>query len=315
MPEIKVECDCGQRFKFDVSPVNGQMPYVVNCPVCGADGTAKANAILASMPQAASILASAAPMLNRPVLRVSAADQVAPVATAPVAPAYAPAQSFPPQKAARQPNFALGVLGAVLGGLVGMFVWYFIFKTTGKTLGFLAIGVGILTGYSARLLGRYHGTNMGLIAALCAFLCIIGAQYMRTKVQLITSDDEITEMYDEEMVDAKALIAAIPNGTDDEIRLYLVKEAKEYGGNLKKEDIDAEEVEDFRTEDLVPAQDLVSGKKSKQIYAQEVRESDAELYDSPIGKIIFWVMALGIFNIVSICIGVGSAYKLGAGEE
>lgn len=44
--EIKVQCDCGQKFKFDVEPVNGQMPFAVNCPVCGMDGTARANVIL-----------------------------------------------------------------------------------------------------------------------------------------------------------------------------------------------------------------------------------------------------------------------------
>jgi hypothetical protein len=48
--EIKVQCDCGQKFKFDVEPVNGHMPFTVNCPVCGADGTARANVLLQQMP-------------------------------------------------------------------------------------------------------------------------------------------------------------------------------------------------------------------------------------------------------------------------
>jgi len=25
--ELKVVCDCGQKFKFEVEPVNGQMPF------------------------------------------------------------------------------------------------------------------------------------------------------------------------------------------------------------------------------------------------------------------------------------------------
>ena len=48
--EIKIQCDCGQRFKFDVEPVNGRMPFVVNCPTCGADGTEKANEVLRQIP-------------------------------------------------------------------------------------------------------------------------------------------------------------------------------------------------------------------------------------------------------------------------
>jgi hypothetical protein len=46
MVELKVQCDCGQKYKFDVEPVNGLMPYRVNCPNCGLDGTDKANVLL-----------------------------------------------------------------------------------------------------------------------------------------------------------------------------------------------------------------------------------------------------------------------------
>ena len=45
--ELKVICNCGQKFKFDVEPVNGLMPFTVNCPVCGLDGTGAANTLLA----------------------------------------------------------------------------------------------------------------------------------------------------------------------------------------------------------------------------------------------------------------------------
>ena len=47
--ELKVQCDCGQKFKFDVEPVNGAMPFTVNCPNCGVDQTHAANAILAQV--------------------------------------------------------------------------------------------------------------------------------------------------------------------------------------------------------------------------------------------------------------------------
>ena len=46
--EIKVLCPCGQKFAFDVDPVNGQMPFVVTCPCCDADGTAAANELIAA---------------------------------------------------------------------------------------------------------------------------------------------------------------------------------------------------------------------------------------------------------------------------
>jgi len=48
MVRVKIECDCGQHYAFDVEPVNGQMDSTVACPGCGADGTSTANAIIAS---------------------------------------------------------------------------------------------------------------------------------------------------------------------------------------------------------------------------------------------------------------------------
>jgi hypothetical protein len=57
MISIKVQCGCGQKYAFDVEPINGLMPQAVNCPVCGADGTAAANEMIARQ-----LSAPAAPM-------------------------------------------------------------------------------------------------------------------------------------------------------------------------------------------------------------------------------------------------------------
>lgn len=43
MMPIKIECECGQHYAFDVDPVNGRMPAPVACPACGNDGTGAAN--------------------------------------------------------------------------------------------------------------------------------------------------------------------------------------------------------------------------------------------------------------------------------
>jgi hypothetical protein len=44
---IKIQCGCGQRYAFDVEAAGDLMPDTVACPVCGADGTAAANAAIA----------------------------------------------------------------------------------------------------------------------------------------------------------------------------------------------------------------------------------------------------------------------------
>jgi hypothetical protein len=47
--ELKLICYCGQKYKFDVEPVNGLMPFTVKCPICNLDGTARANEMLAHL--------------------------------------------------------------------------------------------------------------------------------------------------------------------------------------------------------------------------------------------------------------------------
>ena len=44
--EVKIQCDCGTRYKFEVEPLHGRMPQKVSCPHCGVDGTPAANAVL-----------------------------------------------------------------------------------------------------------------------------------------------------------------------------------------------------------------------------------------------------------------------------
>jgi len=44
---VKMICSCGQKYSFDVYPLNGRMPSPVKCPVCGVDGTVTANEIIA----------------------------------------------------------------------------------------------------------------------------------------------------------------------------------------------------------------------------------------------------------------------------
>jgi hypothetical protein len=59
MTSIKIECGCGQRYAFDVEPVNGLMPYTVACPICGADGTGAANDVIAQSVQPVAVAVSA----------------------------------------------------------------------------------------------------------------------------------------------------------------------------------------------------------------------------------------------------------------
>jgi len=92
MIPIKLQCGCGQRYSFDVEPVNGGMPSSVACPVCGADGTAAANQViaqtLAAQPVAPEV--PVAPTIPAMRLRSTASSPAPSLPAAPVSSAAAP---------------------------------------------------------------------------------------------------------------------------------------------------------------------------------------------------------------------------------
>jgi len=91
MIPVKVQCGCGQRYAFDVEPVGGRMPAEVACPICGADGTAAANEIIARTLYAQAA-AAPAPVATVQPRFAPAAPSVHPSAAAPIASPHTPAQ-------------------------------------------------------------------------------------------------------------------------------------------------------------------------------------------------------------------------------
>lgn len=85
MVPIKVECDCGQHYAFDVEPVNGCMPSAIACPECGADGTASANEAITRHlgPRATQPAITVAASAPRPAAAIHLAEPVVPVTVAP----------------------------------------------------------------------------------------------------------------------------------------------------------------------------------------------------------------------------------------
>jgi len=49
MIPVKIYCECGQKYAFEVQPHDGWMPVPVACPVCKRDGTPQANLFLAKI--------------------------------------------------------------------------------------------------------------------------------------------------------------------------------------------------------------------------------------------------------------------------
>ncbi|HEY1660784.1 MAG TPA: hypothetical protein VGI03_00045 [Verrucomicrobiae bacterium] len=183
--ELKVVCGCGQKYAFDVEPVSGRMPAPVNCPSCGTDGTDTANGLLAqhypNQPSALPMATLAAPAAGglrvnttRPPLTSTAAPP--PIhAPQPIAPISSLAQ---PKTVSKDFSMGLGILGAFIGAIVGGALVYAFFEWVGFRFPLSGVGIGALTGYGARLLGRGTDTTLGVIAGALALVTIVGVFYL-----------------------------------------------------------------------------------------------------------------------------------------
>jgi hypothetical protein len=188
--ELKVVCGCGQKYKFDVEPVSGRMPVRITCPSCGVDGTDTANNLLTQhFPNQSPAIpvAMVAPLTNAPSpvvsgLRINAAAP--PVVSAPP-PLNAPRPIAPvkplsiaPKAPSKDFNMGLGILGAFIGAILGGILVYGFYEWAGFRFPLSGIGIGALTGYGARLLGRGTHTTLGIIAGALALATIVGVFYL-----------------------------------------------------------------------------------------------------------------------------------------
>lgn len=183
--ELKVVCGCGQKYKFDVEPVNGQMPFAVNCPVCGVDGTPVANQLLVEhftdhppppappAPGRVRINLSGLAPAPLPLSSVSAPPPIsAPKSIAPIKPAAGPGA------AAKEFNLGMGILGAFLGSALGGALVYGFFMLVHFRFPWSGIGIGALSGCGARWLARGTDTTLGIIAAVLAGASIVETFYL-----------------------------------------------------------------------------------------------------------------------------------------
>ncbi|HEX4645025.1 MAG TPA: hypothetical protein VH598_05395 [Verrucomicrobiae bacterium] len=180
--ELKLVCYCGQKYKFDVEPVNQRMPFAVNCPICGRDGTLLANDLLAQTaapaiaPPAALAVAGSQLRIDRPAPAAVAAPP--PSQSAPASRAFNPAATAAPvAKTAGQYNLWLGIAGAFLGAAIGIVVMYGFFMWTGFKFPLFGTGVGAMTGYGARLLARGTDNTLGVVAAVVAAAAVATGLY------------------------------------------------------------------------------------------------------------------------------------------
>lgn len=171
MVPIKIQCGCGQKYAFDAEPVNGRLASSVACPVCGTDGTIQANQMIARI-----LGAQAPPPVPATRLRTVAATAVGSTDVVPRPAAPVVKQTASSDSA----DFSLGrgVLGAFIGAVIGIGAMYAFFEFAGFRFPLLGVGIGILTGIGARMLGRGTDSSLGYISGAIALISVVGTLFL-----------------------------------------------------------------------------------------------------------------------------------------
>jgi len=296
--EVKINCSCGTPYKFDVEPVDNQMPCAIQCPNCGADGAGAANDYLRAY---AASLAQAAP-----AARLAATPAIPRLPATPL-PA-AKADTGRKKRAYGEPNLALGALGAATGAFAGMMVWYLIIKFINYELGIVAWGVGVVIGFGCRTLGGGYSVKLGVIAGACALLAIVGGEYLGAKAQFDKFvEAAIPGAYEHQMDYAKR---AVEKKTDEEIRVFLAAEKSDDDDKAAPQAITAVDIEKFR-KDLPKRQEFIKGRPTKAEFEKKLRDS----FNSAEVKALVLKESVSLWTLLWLFLGIGSAYKLGTGQE
>jgi hypothetical protein len=333
--EIKIQCDCGQRYKLEVEPVNGLMPGPVNCPACGLEGTQKGNELiqlaLAHEPDATTPAEPPAPAKPRYSLS-SAAPATEPAASAasPVRVRVSPGRHQPAAdgQAAilnpRKPSFGMGLLGGLGGALVGAAIYYVILRCSGYEMNLLtrllAIGVGGLAGWMAELLGKGEGSKeLAGITAVLVVTCVVGAQYLVALGiwQDVTGAKVGASLYDKQVGQARQAVKMMPTGTDMEIRNYLAVAQAEDDDKPNPVAVTDEDIKQFRDKELPGLQDLATGKITREQFnaqnnidpKKEAKQSEDE---EGTFKGVFLLILLARSNIFSLIAAAALAFRLSA---
>jgi hypothetical protein len=186
-------------------------------------------------------------------------------------------------------------------------------------MGLMAIGVGFLAGFGARILGKEGSMELGVIAGTLVVVGVLGAQYFVAwklwNEYTVFDDKEIATMYTEHVQEAKKVVQAIPNGTDQEIRIYLAREEVVGTGEAPNPTaVTPEEIKMFREEQLPEYQNLASGKVTKDAYVQNIKTKQKEAVDSvedtKTFKTFFMLVLLSKVGLISLCAAAGLAYKM-----
>ena len=201
-----------------------------------------------------------------------------------------------------------GSIGAVVGGLLGMLAWYSLIKFTGYTHSLVAWGVGAVTGAGGRMLAKDGSMALGIVCAVCALGAILFGEYYGIRALVMKEAEKFSAIadfaYEAQKEYANKAVAA---KTPEEIRKIIAERDEKTPAEVTEA-----ELEEFKKE-LPELKSIAEGKLSKEEFRKKLNSAAADEFNF---KEYFFKedVKAGVFMVLFVCLGVVTAWKIGAGD-
>lgn len=224
-------------------------------------------------------------------------------------------------------TFVLGCVLSLVGGAIGEALWCFIAYKTGYEVGYVAWGIGLITGFGMALGSRMCGVLPGVVAAAVALLAIIVAKILLVVVVLAailtgdTSNAELKKAYVMRHVAVEVLTeqGVDPDQATDAQWERAGRTAERRVEAMKKADLERAMTR-YRAEDEAAAQGADGDAKPaaersgpSRADVEFAAAEDTAVDDGTADAMgsMFWAL-FGFMDVIFILLAVGTAYKVGS---
>lgn len=209
--------------------------------------------------------------------------------------------------------FLLPAVAAVLGALL----WMFIAVTFNYELGLIAWLIGGAIGFAAVMAG-VRGQHVAIVCAILALLAIFGGKYMASAAFIaeasaaISSGDEINgvdlkSIYEETQADALQFSATVID--DASLRDFMLQHG--YSNSVDAASITDEEIAWFRQNEQPGLQEMMATPLSYEQWKSDKLGNEIE----NISAFEMMLDSLGLLDFLFLFLGVGTAYRMGMGND
>ncbi len=238
-------------------------------------------------------------------------------------PATSGLEAFEPPKpagpssaaAASASKFTASVICSCVGALIGAFIWALIAKFTGYEIGYIAIGVGVLSGFGILFGGAEPSQKLGVTAAVIALCAIIGGkvlvlnwiydEYAEKPVSAMTDREILASLDDQENLLGVAIFTLM----DDNLR-------DKFSNGTELNDDERQQITDITIKAGAIAGAWTDEEKihNARLTYSFTREQGIDADKASIIKEGL-IQSLGIMDLLFAALAVGAAYKLGSGSN